>query len=1187
MLEMEIPRFEKQNINPRLVPTDIGDAFQAFVQELLQSGYPALHRFPGGGKDGGIDLIECSETCFVVECKVIGEDDYAAVQRRWKEVKKKLGEHTRDPAGPTPGQSQYGPWYPSATPITEYVFCISATLANEEQRRALRKEILEFFQELAQQRTHLLHLNALVVTILDWSDLSTRVRQRPHLLFRWYPAARPNGLVPLDEPIDVGTFRAYLTNAKLPYYSLADHLRTTPAPSGVNILDETSLLQRFENPDITGLVISGKGGIGKSRLTLELGWVALHNGWSVLRVQSRLKDGTLEYLAERLTAETRALLLVDYIETQSDFGELVEDLNVLNDSGVAHIRYVAACRTGYYHQAIAATGRHLPFDLTPPPGAAAIDWFSDYHQQTVAKILAKSGLVITEKHLEVCRDLPVLAVFLIYLHAAGRGEDLAELLTEVEFGRWVAKRLQSSFPSQPVSRVLALLVPLFPMRDSSALELSPDLFRPVFDRFATDGWVEKVPGDGEAPDTWVAAHDVLADQILLSYLRGIPITAEMFLSELFSLAVATGTLASSLVSLQRIADAPPLNAIQWARVITSAIRANELAWRDIRDLLIRTTLLSEPERIGLLRGLDGVWLLAEQEAGFQKSLGWLTRWAVKHELECTEEQKEILRAWISKAVPFAETSNFVISWGLRLAPELAQESALRRISARPTLFQTHYLLVAWLKGGLSTVSIADFVHRWCEVFPHSPHVSFLVAAWLDAGGEPALVADAIKEWLAEHRTAAEASHVYKAWLDAGGERALVADAIKEWLVEHRTAADARFVYKAWLDAGGERALVADTIKEWLVEHRTAADPQFVYKAWLDAGGEPVLVADAIKEWLVENRAAAEANFVYKAWLDAGGEQALIADAIKEWLVEHRTAGDADFVYKAWLDAGGEQALIADAIKEWLVEHCTAAEARFVYEAWLDAGGDMGVVKDALGKWLAVHRERADADHVFRSWLEAGGERELVWDAALDWLALHRLEQSAVYVTKFIARQPDLPASTVRHVLEWCRKFSNDEDSLWRLTQLGSNLFVAGIEHDLISTAETVLAEFLPVPIRLGEITREQVTRLFSYLIDSRGMQVGITRQRVDALFVSWLRHPLSFGNSPTPHPNVQRISFPYRVSALISAGTLDLRDDREPLMRFLQWVNAWDIRWKERAFPVLDELQREYPASELWDIVHY
>ena len=129
---------------------------------------------------------------------------------------------------------------------------------------------------------------------------------------------------------------------------------------------------------------------------------------------------------------------MDYIETQNDFGELVENLNVLNDSGVARLRYIAACRTGYYHQAIAASGRHLAVDLTPPPGDVSLDWFSDYRRNTVRNILAKAGLPVSQQHLTVCRDLPILAVLLAYLHTSGRNEDLAELLSEVEFGRWVA-----------------------------------------------------------------------------------------------------------------------------------------------------------------------------------------------------------------------------------------------------------------------------------------------------------------------------------------------------------------------------------------------------------------------------------------------------------------------------------------------------------------------------------------------------------------------------------------------------------------------------------------------------------------------------------------------------------------------------------------------------------------------------
>lgn len=714
---MEIPRFVMPNVNPRLATEGIGDAFQGFVHEVLLPEHPELHRFPGGGKDGGIDLIDTSDSCYVVECKLVGDDDDAEIKQRWNVVKGHLETHLSDPDGPTKGQSQYRPWYSTDTPISDYVFCVSAMFANEQQRRDLQNAIVDFFRELAKRRRHLSHLAALRVEIRDWSDLCDRLRKRPHSIFRWFPASRPNGLVPLDETGFLGTFRAYLNHAKLPYYSLAEHLLTTHAPNGVAILNEESLLAHFESPSTSGLVISGKGGIGKSRLMLELGWKALKAGWTVMRVQGRLEDNALPRLAERLTPATPALLLVDYIETQRDFVELVESLNLLNESGVARICYVAACRTGYYHQAIAAAEKHVPVDLSPPPGAIALSWFAQYRCETVRRILTQVGLAVTKQHLTVCHDLPILAVFLAYLHTCGRTEDLTELLAEIDFGRWVAKRVQLSFLAKDISRDLALLFPLFPMTDSAASKLLAERHRPVFDRLATDGWIERLSTSGPgSSDQWVSAHDVLADQILSSYLRSIPNTADAFVADLFSIAADLGCLASAVIALQRVSDSPPLNALPWPNILTKAIAANPTGWRDVRDLLLRTSLLTVPERIALLYTQQGLWSGAEWDIDFQNAVGWFARWTVIADGQRIPDlHRQDLIGWTVKAAALAERSNYVITWGLRLAPSAVRDVASRWITTRPNLFQTHYVMVAWLECRLPPQSIAEPVHSWSHV----------------------------------------------------------------------------------------------------------------------------------------------------------------------------------------------------------------------------------------------------------------------------------------------------------------------------------------------------------------------------------------------------------------------------------------------------------------------------------------
>jgi hypothetical protein len=1388
---MDIPRFDSSTINPRLALDGIGDSFQEFVHQVLLRDFPELHQFPGGGKDGAIDLIDTSDGHLAFECKFVGEDDYKAIERRWIDVKNLLDKHLIEASGPTLGQSQYGPWYSSSIPISDYWFCVSAVIANEQQRRALEESITDFFHDLATRRPHLAHLQKLKVKVVDWNDLTTRLQKQPHLIFRWFPSARPSGLVPLDEAVDLGTFRAYLTNAKLSYYSLGEHLKVVPPPSGASILDEETLLNHLDDPQTTGLIISGKGGVGKSRLTLELGWLGLRRGWTVMRVQRRLKEDALERFAEKLSPDQTALFLIDYIETQTDFGELVESINVLNDTGVARLRYVAACRTAFYHKAIASSERHFPLDLTPPPGSAVQDWFAGYRRKTIERILYGSGLPESERYLGICHNIPILAVFLAYLHTSGRNEDLAELLDETEFGRWILKRVQLTFHEKSISRELAQLVPLFPMEAYRAQQLPKNVYRPIFDSLATDGWIENFhAGASEATENWAVAHDVLADQIFLSYIRSVPNTVETFVSELLEFAANEECLRSTLVSLQRISDVAPINTINWRKLISNAISRNQSAWREVRDLLIRTTLLSGPDHLSLLRSHEDLWKDAQSDSGFQKSLGWLARRVLREPLGFDEQDKTTLISWIAKAAVLADRSNFVITWGLRLAPDIVRDAAFTWITTKPTLFQTHYLMVAWLNSGLPVAAIAASVRRWSEKFAWSDHLSFVAQAWLDAGGEKEVVREGIEAWLIEHRGDAEAQFVYKAWLDAGGEKEVVREAIQDWLAEHRghaaaefvykawldaggekevvreaiqdwlfehhgdteakfvyqawldaggekevvrqaiqewliehrrdgdaqfvykawldaggekevvreaiqewlaehygdtgakfvyrawldadgekevvreaiqdwlaehhRDADAKFVYKAWLDAGGEKEVVREAIRDWLIEHRRRAeashvytswldaggekevvrqaiqdwlidhrrdtDAQFVYKAWLDAGGEKEVVQEAIRDWLIEHRRRAEAShvytswldangekdvvretirdwliehqrdikaaFVYNSWLDAGGEKELVQETIEAWLIEHRRDTEAQFVYRAWLDAGGEKEVVREGIRDWLIEHRRLAEASRIYKAWLDAGGEKELVREAINDWLIPHREDFDADHVFRSWLEGGGVRELVWPAAIAWLSQHRQDESAVYVTKFIAKQSDLTANTIKDILTWCQTFPENEDALWRLNQLGDNLFVVGIAEEFISASEVVLANLLPPTSRPGKRTRELIIALLSRLLVAHDLQSSPLRERVDFLLLSWLKHPLSFGRDPKPLRGVQTTELLERVVLLIDSSAFDPIVDLEALKRFLEWIDEWTTEAK-RIRPILDELKSRYPTIDAWDIVRF
>ncbi|MES1240344.1 MAG: hypothetical protein ABUT39_01875, partial [Acidobacteriota bacterium] len=865
---LELPRFGIEDLNPRLAGSDGGDAFQRFVGELLEDEHPGLHAFAGGGKDGCIDLIwpaDSPDTVF--ECKLIGSDDIDEALKRWKKVAGILSRNLADPAGPPTGEPQYGPWYRTDPPIRKYVLCISSRLSHEQNRRKLLDAMHVFFEDLSARHAHLRHLAGIRVAVRDWADFESLLTKRPHQLFRWFPRARPHGLVPLgDEPAG-SRFSEYLSSERLPYYSRREHLVRHPSPAGAPILDESALLASFEAGRVNGLVVTGGGGFGKTRLMLELGHLAQAEGWAVFRVQGRLRVEALEELADRLRPDAPALLLVDYVETQPAYGELIETLNLLVDERKLKLRYISCCRSSFY-PAIQLLGGHRRVDLFPKEDAATDAWLESFREHAVRHIVERTNIPSPERVVAMCRATPVLAVFAAWLHAHGRGNDLRELLNEPDFGTWVHRRVRQSFPEPASAERLGTLVALFPIPDRAVDELDEPKIR-LLDRLAQDGWVERVEAGAPAP-RWEVAHDVLADQVLSSFLSSIPATTRKFVRDLFREAGCLRCVDSALTALQRVGSHAALVGLDWVELISEAMERDPEAWRTARLTALRSSLLGLHGSIELLTRAERAWGGAEPEVEFQNALGWLVR-AVVNDAEVDESLREGLKTRMRLAAVHANRSNYLLTQGLRLDPHGIRDLALRWLFANPLLFQTHYLLRGWLVAEQPTSQIQDVVLGWLARHQGSLHASFVLQAWLDAGGEPELIGSYVDQWLASHGGLLEAKFVLKSWLDTGGERERVRSYVGQWLASHGGSLEASFVLQSWLNAGGERELVGSYVGQWLASNGGLPEAQFTLKSWLDAGGERELVGSYVGQWLVSNGGVAESEFVLRSWLEAGGE----------------------------------------------------------------------------------------------------------------------------------------------------------------------------------------------------------------------------------------------------------------------------------------------------------------------------
>jgi len=190
-------------------------------------------------------------------------------------------------------------------------------------------------------------------------------------------------------------------------------------------------------------------------------------------------------------------------------------------------------------------------------------------------------------------------------------------------------------------------------------------------------------------------------------------------------------------------------------------------------------------------------------------------------------------------------------------------------------------------------------------------------------------------------------------------------------------------------------------------------------------------------------------------------------------------------------------------------------------------------------WLKWHQGNPAAQFVYKAWLEVGGEFAVVRKGAIAGLRENREREEAVYLTKFLAKEKDIPIETVRDILVWCYKFPDNEDALWRLTQLGGHLLRDEVGEDVVRASEVVLQPRISGSSALTPLVRSQVNTLFSYLMNADHFREGDFRAGIGTLFLTWLLYPGSLGRDLRPHINIQRACYFQRVVDLIVSGTLD------------------------------------------------
>ncbi len=1055
--------FTSDLLHPDRINEDDGSLDKLFVRlvyDLFRDVHPALSYHDGGGKDGAIDLWnDAGNERHVFECKQFGVGKkglvWEAAQSSWKKVQKNLEKNLL--RGHDGCQSQYRPWFNSNPRIVRYTFIVSCTINPSPDRLdELRKNIKSAFEELSVKSGELSHLRDIVVDVVDWNALRRKLEAQPQVHFKWFSNRLLPGLRQFTQNRQLSDFRKYQQENFLPYYSLRAHLEKHPRDG---IPDEDILWKSLAG-GAAGLVISGVSGVGKSRLMMELGKLAIQDGWLVFECISNVEADTIDRVS-RTHSSQGILFLLDYLENLPTFRDISLHIAQLTSDG-RKVRFIASARESFVVSEQIFDESMLVFPHSPEQGEYSL-WWNTYRVAAVEHIKRHLGI---EMKSDLSANIPAVAVLESVLLRSNNSP------ADAEFAKNWADRHLATLRNENISqRCLALVAAQCPFDEDTYACLSGEP-RDAFVVLINSGWIEARDTE-TGRGTYCIVHNYLADQIVLHWMetgpRGLAKSAEI--RELLKLAYSLNTLGSVIATLQRIVG--KVNGFgldDFSNLLGLEIAANRDIWKMHRQDVLYTRLLSPQEKVPLLFRLGNYWHGAESESWFQLEIAVLAKaFANTPELKANlpKDAWEHFETLIVSLVSAADERNMLVTYGLRLLPknDRLQQVAMDWLGKFADHFDATYIIRAWLDTNLPCRKMEQAVGVWLSRFGKTVDAQFVLAAWLRVAEESGITrfSPEIMAWCEIHKTKIVAQHVYSAWLEAGGSTQSISAYVLAWFAQNGSLEEEpSFLIKRWLRAGGKATLILPYLKEWLGAHGSTDSASYVYSAAIDIAELRQLIQEPMLKWISTHPISAEAKHCLIEWLRAGHDLELVSEHVRNWLDANGKSLDAGEVIGKWLEAKGKLKMILPYAMTWLAEHidtqyCSLLlkallerenapdevlaialrwlesrsrnrDAELVLSAWLRGHHDIKNIQQTIIEWCQSFPTEVNASYIYEQWLLAGGSHQAVSQNIMAWLEKHDRESGAGRVLAALAR-PDIPWDLyLGHLKHWIECNSRNKES---------------------------------------------------------------------------------------------------------------------------------------------------------------
>lgn len=319
---------------------DREDRFQQLVGDGLREAHGAsAHVSPTLGRDGSIDawvespvegcgLLGNLEGPVIIECKdhrpqANWAKTWKNVLGGWNDVRAKLLEQAK-----VGFHGKHEPWRRARS----YVYCVSISIPDQRSKDELTSVIRSFLLTIAPNITN--------VVVCEWGSLSFWLNSYRRVADSWigvgHPAIKEHG----EYVKSLTGFRQYLLNEHLAYE--APDVRTDTHPQVIWEFLATDVADRRR-----GILVHGPGGVGKTRLCLEVSARASEEGWRVLHLGPSEEILTERELVSVIGADSRpTLICLDYIDFTESADLIIGGTQLVREcaSRGTRLRYLANSR---------------------------------------------------------------------------------------------------------------------------------------------------------------------------------------------------------------------------------------------------------------------------------------------------------------------------------------------------------------------------------------------------------------------------------------------------------------------------------------------------------------------------------------------------------------------------------------------------------------------------------------------------------------------------------------------------------------------------------------------------------------------------------------------------------------------------------------------------------------------------